>query len=185
MRKFFEIGKVRKMKSSHDGRTMSVKPKSISHMPYSDDLIELNKRLQQEGFNSIIDKEVMLIDEIYTDNKGVTHINVNKGAFIKIYNNDYSISIYDKGNGFELYRLEVFNQGKGLGSKFLQILNKISCEMDYPVFLKPGNPGHQIKYVGQQDQRLKFYLKNGFNIIHDHAFAPTFSNEKIVNQFYA
>ena len=52
------------------------------------------------------------------------------------------------------------------------------------MFLKQGNPGGQDKYNGIQDQRLKFYLKNGFDIIKDHALSPQFSNQKLVNAYY-
>ena len=178
------VGKVIKSRNNHTGEMMTIKIRSIKTVEKTDDLVELKNRLNQEGFEFEFN-DIGMMEEFRTTDDGVSHMNYTKGEMIKLYNNDYSISIYDNGNGFELYRLEVFNPGQGLGSKFIQVLNKISCEMDYPVFLKPGIPGNQYKYYGQGESRFKFYLNNGFEVIKEHFMMPLLSNEKLINQFYA
>jgi hypothetical protein len=71
-------------------------------------------------------------------------------------------------NSIELCRLEIFSRGHGLGSKFLEIFNKISKKTNIEILLIPNIPGMFDKNISdaefdtQMKQTRNFYHKNGF-----------------------
>ncbi len=71
-------------------------------------------------------------------------------------------------NSIELFRLEIFNNGQGLGSKFLEIFNKISKKTNIEILLMPSIPGiideniSDAEFDTQMKQTRNFYHKNGF-----------------------
>ena len=60
-------------------------------------------------------------------------------------------------DGVELYKIEVFNQGKGLGSQLLELFNTITKETGITVYLRPVSFGST-----EIDQLRKWYSRNGF-----------------------
>ena len=183
----YRVGSVHKATNSHTGEKNTYKIKSIQYAEKTDNIIELKNYLNQEGFDFYFDDKGMglfeqIVGPVIND---IVNIHFTRGAILKLQNDNYKITIYDRGNGFELYRLEVFNQGQGLGSKFLNTLHRISCELDYPVFLKSGMPGNKTEYRSEEqyDARKEFYLKNNFNIIKN-GVMPTFSNQQLVDAYY-
>ena len=105
----------------------------------------------------------------------------------KLWDQDFgSITLYPKGNGVELFRLEIYNQGRGYGSKMLQLFNHISCKLDVPMTLSPGAPGNRDEYKneGDQDKRILFYERNGFCKTDNHYIQPRMSNQCTVDQYY-
>ena len=120
-------------------------------------------------------------------NDGVTNVEMIEGNVYKLWDKEFgSISLYPKDNGVELFRLEIYNQGKGYGSKMLQLFNHISCKLDVPMTLSPGAPGdrEQYKNDGDQGKRISFYERNGFCKTDNHFMAPRMSNQCLVDQYY-
>lgn len=120
-------------------------------------------------------------------NDGVTNVEMIEGNVYKLWDKEFgSISLYPKDNGVELFRLEIYNQGNGFGSKMLQLFNHISCKLDVPMTLSPGNPGNKDKYKdeGSQDKRITFYERNGFCKTDNHYLSPRMSNQCTVDQYY-
>ena len=120
-------------------------------------------------------------------NDGVTNVEMIEGNVYKLWDKEFgSISLYPKDNGVELFRLEIYNQGKGYGSKMLQLFNHISCKLDVPMTLSPGAPGdrEQYKNDGDQGKRISFYERNGFCKTDNHFMAPRMSNQYLVDQYY-
>jgi len=116
-------------------------------------------------------------------------MNVEKiiGNVYKLYDSSFgSITLYPTDNGVELFRLEVFHQGMGFGSKIMQLFNHISCKLDIPMTLSPGAPGDKDEYKneGDQDKRIAFYERNGFCKTNNHRLQPRMSNQCTVDQYY-
>lgn len=85
-------------------------------------------------------------------------------GFIKLFNPEVgNITILPHQKGVDLYRLELYNTGGGLGTELMKAFSAISIETGIPVFLVPGTPG----FSTQTDlKRLeKFYLRMGFRPI--------------------
>ena len=182
MRKI-KVGKVYKMKNNHTGQPVKMKVRSIKRTEKTEDLVDLHTKLNKKGY-SFYFKSIRIWDEFRLDDRGVVHSDYIVGQMLKLYNDDYNITIYDTGKGFELSKLEVFNQNKGLGSKFLKDFNDISIELDYEIFVKPGVPGGKSDYDVDNKQRINFYTKNGFSIIKEHFNSPLLSNKKIIDVYY-
>jgi len=107
------------------------------------------------------------------------------GDIYKLWDSNFgSITLYPKDNGVELFRLEIFNQGRGYGSKMLQLFNHISCKLDIPMTLSPGVPGNKDEYMDNQDKRIEFYERNGFCKTDNHYLAPRMSNQCLIDQYY-
>jgi hypothetical protein len=182
----YRVGAVIKTTSIHTGEKCIYRIESVTTVEKTQNLVELKHYLNQEGFEFNYDTDRALIESVLRPiNNDFINMHLTRGTILKLYNDDYNISIFDSGNRFELYRLEVFTRGVGLGSKFLNTLNRISCELDYPVFLKLGVPGNKMEYRGKEqvDIRSQFYLKNNFNIIRN-GVIPILSNQNLVDTFY-
>jgi len=118
---------------------------------------------------------------------GIMNVEAIEGNIYKLYDSNFgSITLYPTDNGVELFRLEIFNQGNGFGSKMLQLFNHISCKLDVPMTLSPGNPGNKDEYKneGSQDKRIAFYERNGFCKTNNHRLQPRMSNQCTVDQYY-
>jgi len=84
---------------------------------------------------------------------------------------EYSIRIYDPKLcnitiiphpiGIELYRLEVYETGKGLGTIFMNAFNEASVKTGIVMYLMPGIPGF-TSGDNNNRKRLKFYQKFNF-----------------------
>ena len=98
---------------------------------------------------------------------------VKRSKAIKIFDKQIcNITILPKEKGIELYRLEMYKTGQGLGSSFIEIFNKISKETGIVIYLIPGDPGFSTE--GDDEKRRRFYHNHGFRRCSDSKF---WSNE--------
>lgn len=81
---------------------------------------------------------------------------------VKIFDEDYcNITIIPHLRGVELFRLEIYQTGKGIGSIFMKAFNQISKELNIPIYLIPADPGLNGKN-GDPVKRRDFYHKFDF-----------------------
>ena len=87
-----------------------------------------------------------------------------KKAYFKLSNsreikcNDFRLVFSPHGkDGVELYKIEVFNQGKGWGTNLLGLFNEITKETGITVYLRPVEFGST-----SIEQLRKWYSNNGF-----------------------
>jgi hypothetical protein len=72
--------------------------------------------------------------------------------------NDFRLVFSPHGkDGVELYKIEVFNQGQGWGTKILELLNTITENTGITVYLRPVSFGST-----DIDQLRRWYSRNGF-----------------------
>jgi len=97
--------------------------------------------------------------------------NVTKCEAILIYHPDIcKIEFLPAKNrtSIELYRLEMFKTGQGLGTTFIDIFKNISKETNIEILLKPGIPGidannmSNVEYKAHMKKVRNFYNKHGF-----------------------
>ena len=103
------------------------------------------------------------INKIDDDNYAFIYNNSAKYAesFIKIYDEDIcNITILPNEKGVELFRLEMYKTGSGLGSIFMNALYEVSFNTGVPIFLLQGDPGWNTE--GDPKKREKFYKKFNF-----------------------
>lgn len=90
----------------------------------------------------------------------------------KMYNSS-SIKIFDENicnctflpcsDGIELYRIEVYNTGKGTGSILMNAFNEVSKKTGIKIRLTLGKPGFNKEYTKDDaSKQRKFYHKHGF-----------------------
>lgn len=104
---------------------------------------------------------------VFSFNKGGRVI-TKQCECIKMFLKDVcNISLIPHKSGIELFRLEVYNPGKGIGSMMMNMLNTISKEIDVKILLTLGEPGLKSKWKKQTTpaQRRNFYHKHGFKRI--------------------
>lgn len=140
---------------------------------------EWSKRAVNQG-----DKHTLLNYEYSVTQK--LRVRITTGAHIyRIFDENLgNITFFPKPNGtIELYRVEIYQQGRGLGSKVLQELNRISCETDISLSLELGNVGMLGKSQGDSNDnnRISFYEKNGFDKIKG---TTKLTNKKLVDTYY-
>lgn len=117
-------------------------------------------------------------------------VEVIEGAIIKFFDKRYgNITIVNRGDGvFYLYRLEIYNKGKGMGSKILKALNYFCAEFDFILELETGKPGLSNGTTTTQDEdamRIRFYERNNFKITgHKTTVSTLMSNKAYVDAFY-
>lgn len=81
---------------------------------------------------------------------------------IRIFDRDIcNVTFLPKKDGIELYRLEVYNPGKGIGSILMKAFIDISQQTGIKIFLIPGDPGFNNGHVDLAKRR-NFYHKFGF-----------------------
>lgn len=82
-------------------------------------------------------------------------------SIIKIFDkNICNVTILPKKEGIELYRLEVYNTGRGIGTILMNAFNTISEETGIKIYLMLGEPGFNEE--GNRTKRRNFYHKHGF-----------------------
>ena len=82
-------------------------------------------------------------------------------SFIKIYDeNICDITILPHEKGVELYSLEMYKTGSGLGTIFMNAFYEVSFTTGIPIFLIQGDPGSNTE--GDPIRREKFYRKFSF-----------------------
>jgi len=103
------------------------------------------------------------IKRIDDDNYAFIFNNTPKFAesFIKIHDEDIcNITILPHEKGVELFRLEIYKTGLGLGSIFMNAFYEVSFNTGIPIFLIQGDPGSNTE--GDPIRREKFYRKFSF-----------------------
>lgn len=96
----------------------------------------------------------------------------NTGKINKIYMSS-CIKIFDENicnctflpcsDGIELYRIEVYNTGKGTGSILMNAFNEVSKKTGIKIRLTLGKPGINKEYTKDDAaKQRKFYHKHGF-----------------------
>lgn len=117
--------------------------------------------------------------------KGRNMVNLVQGAFLKIFKQGkYNISLFPIRDGIvNLYRLEILDQGKGIGTEIITELNRISCELDVEIRLEQGDVGLLGKSQGgtDKDNRSNFYIKNNFKKIKG---IQWYSNKELIDTYY-
>lgn len=99
-------------------------------------------------------------------------------TYIKIFDENLcNITILPNEKGIDLYRLEIYNQGEGVGSAFMNAFCNISKKTGIPIYLTPGDPGFNRSDL----LRLKkFYSRFGFKKIErDKYWTNAYKNGKI------
>ena len=97
---------------------------------------------------------------LFTDGNGKTTCKQPE-YIIKMFDEDIcNITFLPKKEGIELYRLEIYNTGKGIGTTLMNIFNQISIETGIKIYLLLGDPGFNID--GDRVKRRNFYHKMGF-----------------------
>lgn len=82
-------------------------------------------------------------------------------SIISIFDeNICNITFLPKKEGIELYRLEVYNTGRGIGTILMNAFNTISNETGIKIYLMLGEPGFNGE--GNRTKRRNFYHKHGF-----------------------
>lgn len=155
-------GKVIKRRNSFGEvvRYKIIKYETSKHTEEFDDFVEQIKRhpfFYNFKINSFQNGELRTI--IKVPNK----IKLTEGLIVKLYNSKIGyITLHPNNDGtVELYRLEIFEQNKGYGTKILEIFNKISCEIDVVISLLVGDPSC-VKWNITNEDRTRFYSNNGF-----------------------
>jgi len=171
--------------------------------PYAHKVKKITRNVITDGFKEYIDElntipliqdcgGIHLVEDLHLSNEmlkqnpnDIKYVERIEGHIYKLYDDNFcSITLYPKDDGVELFRLEIFNQGRGYGSKMLQLFNHISCKLDVPMTLSPGVPGNKDEYMGNQDKRIEFYERNGFCKTNNHRLQPRMSNQCLVDQYY-
>ena len=96
--------------------------------------------------------------DLETSNFGCNRHIVATGQSFVIANDDFTLWFAPYGKkSIELYKIEVYNQKKGLGSRLMQIITEKSLETRTTIFLRP------VKYQNTPIEVLrKFYHSFGF-----------------------
>ena len=140
---------------------------------------ELNKNSYIQELGGVFESENILV---VTNGKGTT-TKVDTPIVHKIYNSEIcNITLIPKGNGIEIYRLEIYKTGNGIGSKIMEIFNTVSCELDIPIYLTPGTPG-SFTDNGEEKRREKFYRSVNFRCVQVSPF-KIYSNKAFINAYY-
>ena len=124
---------------------------------------ELRRYMSNHYFPVSINRLCYLSNEeefgFMTDNKVCMSEDV-----IEIYEEDIcKIKFIPHDKGIELFRLEMYRTGKGLGSSFMNAFMKISALTGVAIFLTPGIPGFNT--TGDQKKLYKFYSRFNFKKI--------------------
>jgi GNAT superfamily N-acetyltransferase len=124
--------------------------------------IKFYEKLQEKMFkNNYFDLTPIILEnqKKYYDDKPVAYFYDTPVIYIA----DPEICIVQfipKDDGIELFILETFNRGKGIGSSLMKLFNEVSMETGVKIYLKPGN------IVGSDGgdavRRRKFYHVHGF-----------------------
>jgi hypothetical protein len=143
----------------------------------NNDFIIFSEKLKEYFFKHNMPAQFDIINEerLYTFNDTVK---LSKST-IKIFDeNICNITILpiNKG-GVELYRLEMYKIGSGLGSIFMNAINEVSKETGIIVYMIPGDPGNNIQ--GDDQKRRNFYHKFGFKRL---STSKYWSNHQIVKK---
>lgn len=70
------------------------------------------------------------------------------------------VQFIPKNDGIELFILETFKRGKGIGSSLMKLFNEVSMETGVKIYLKPGDP--EGSEGNDEVRRRKFYHTHGF-----------------------
>ena len=100
-------------------------------------------------------------------------------SFIKIFDeNICNITFLPNEKGIELYRLEIFNQRVGLGTKLMKAFCDISKKTKVPIYFIPGDPG--FFNHSYRKRLMKFYSQFGFKKLDRSSYwANAYQNGKI------
>jgi len=151
----------------------NIKNNNFTRIKANDNFYKFYDKLQ-EHFSS----HNMMGVSLTMKNKSFYTLNqsVKRSKAIKIFDQQLcNITILPKQTGIELYRLEMYKTGQGLGSSFIEIFNKISKETGIVIYLIPGDPGFSTE--GDDEKRRRFYHKHGFRRCSDSKF---WSNELMI-----
>ena len=93
----------------------------------------------------------------------IFNLNLKRSKYsIKIFDSNLcNITIIPHAIGIELYRLEVYKTGNGLGTIFMNAFNEVSKKTGIVIYLIPGDPGF-TSGDNNKRKRLNFYQKFNF-----------------------
>ena len=66
-------------------------------------------------------------------------------------------------NGIELYRFEIFQVGKGVGSLFMKWIIEVAKQLNIKIYLNPSHPG--TEEFGDEKRIKKFFRRFNFKPI--------------------
>ena len=132
---------------------------SVTYSDFNDDYHYDFINLFKEKVSSIVDEEVT--SDFYED--CMNSFIFTKKVYFKVgpaceYRCDsFRVLFQPHGKSIELYKIEVYKQGKGIGSSLLKLMNEISNEVGTTVYLRP------VEYMNTSIEQLRtWYSRNGF-----------------------
>lgn len=114
--------------------------------------------------HNMMDLKVEIVEERYFPfcSRNRKHERLVQCPCIKIFDKDLcNVTFIPKTDGIELFRLEVYNPGKGVGSVLMNVFNTISKSTGIKIFTIPAEPGFNNPN-SDPEKRRNFYHKFGF-----------------------
>jgi len=136
----------------------------------SQNQVKVFRQQNTENFDKFTTIIGSLFLKTYDDLKGhsimdfVSSTQTAKGAIVRLSEmrelstKDFSIQMMCNSDGVEIFKIEVFKQGKGIGTELMEKMVEVSECLNIPLYLKPTPYKNTTA-----DQLRKFYHKLGFS----------------------
>jgi len=135
----------------------------------SQNQVKVFRQPTTENFNKFTIVVGGMFQELYDNLRGASVEDYSsttqtaKGAIVRLAEmrelstKDFCLQMTANSDGVEIFKIEVYKQGNGIGTEVMERLIKVSETLDIPLYLKPTPYKNTTA-----DQLRKFYHKLGF-----------------------